>query len=294
MKSLGEPSVPSLFVSHSRQDAAKTAELVGWLRAEGFDALFVDFDPDCGIPAGRNWERELYAQLRRADGVLYVGSPASAASQWCFAELSLARSIGKPVFPVLVSGTERVPLLADVQWVDLASDGEGGYGRLLAGLRHAALDPTAAFAWDPARSPYPGLEPFSIEDAAVFFGRDAETDRLLHLLQPALQHAGGRFVGIVGPSGSGKSSLLRAGLLPRLQRLPERWFVVPPLRPGQDPLKSLARSLAHAFAARGQSLAAVDLVARLQRGPGELVELVGELAETGWSEPRVLVVIDQA
>lgn len=53
----------------------------------------MDFDPDSGIPAGRSWERELYAQLRRADGVLYVASPAANASRWCFAELSLARSI---------------------------------------------------------------------------------------------------------------------------------------------------------------------------------------------------------
>lgn len=78
----------SLFVSHSSQDAALTAELARRLRAEGFEALFVDFDPDVGIPAGRNWERELYRQLRRADGVVYLASPGSAASRWCFAELS--------------------------------------------------------------------------------------------------------------------------------------------------------------------------------------------------------------
>src|SRR5512144_370446 len=138
----------SLFVSHSSQDRAKTAELVDRLRAEGFKALFVDFDPNSGIPAGRNWERELYAQLRRADGVLYVATPASATSRWCFAELSLARSIGKPIFPVLAAGTERLALLTNVQWVDLA-DGEQAYAKLLAGLRRAGLDPADAVAWDP-------------------------------------------------------------------------------------------------------------------------------------------------
>lgn len=98
--SLWGAEVPSLFVSHSSQDAATTAQLVGRLRAAGFESLFVDFDPAVGIPAGRNWERELYSQLRRADGVLFVGSPASAASRWCLAELSLARSIGKPILPL--------------------------------------------------------------------------------------------------------------------------------------------------------------------------------------------------
>src|SRR5512144_1344332 len=173
----------SLFVSHSSQDAAKTAGLVHWLRAEGFAALFVDFDPACGIPAGRNWERELHAQLRKADGVVFLASPAALASQWCTLEIGIARSIGKPVFPVLLAGTKRHPLLHDVQWVDVAVEGKQAYGRLLAGLRRAGLDPADAFAWDPTRSPYPGLEPFGGDDAAVFFGRDVEIDRLLQLLQ---------------------------------------------------------------------------------------------------------------
>jgi len=101
--------------------------------------------------------------------------------------------------------------------------------------RLAGLDAADAFAWDPTRSPYPGLEPFTPEDAAVFFGRDHEVDRLLELLQPTLQRGAGRFVAVVGPSGSGKSSLLRAGLLPRLERLHRRWIVLPPMRPGQYP-----------------------------------------------------------
>ena len=81
----------SLFVSHSSQDITKTTEIINWLRAKGFEALFVDFDPDVGIPVGRHWERELYSQLRRADAVLYVASPASIASHWCLS--SASRSI---------------------------------------------------------------------------------------------------------------------------------------------------------------------------------------------------------
>src|SRR4051795_8349006 len=87
----------SVFVSHSSTDQTVTEQVVEQLKAAGFSALFVDFDPERGIPAGRNWERELYAQLRRTDAVIFLAREASVASRWCFAELSLARSLGRPV-----------------------------------------------------------------------------------------------------------------------------------------------------------------------------------------------------
>src|SRR4051812_8633361 len=286
----------SVFVSHSSRDRAVTERVVARLRAAGFAALFVDFDPEQGIPAGRNWERELYAQLRRSDAVIFLASEASVASRWCFAELSLARSLGRPVFPVRVQPGVALPLLADVQWTDL-TDAEPGLARLLTGLRSAGLDPADSFAWDPARSPYPGLVPFAPEDAAVFFGRRPETHQLMELLTPTLQRGPGRMVAVVGPSGSGKSSLVHAGLLPRLARQPERWVVVPPLRPGRQPTAALAASLARAFAARGRPRPTEELAAALTQGSAGLVELAGQLADLGANgagRPGVLVVIDQA
>ncbi|HEX2301036.1 MAG TPA: TIR domain-containing protein, partial [Pseudonocardiaceae bacterium] len=281
-----------------------------WLQRAGFTTVFVDFDPEDGIPAGRNWERELYAQLRRTEAVVFLASRTATASRWCFAELSLARSLGHPVFPLALEPGVRLPLLADVQWIDLtdadlASDGHDGDGtgrspallRLLAGLRAAGLDPADAFSWDPNRSPYPGLAPFDPEDAAVFFARERETERLLELLHPTLQHGAGRFVAVVGPSGSGKSSLLRAGLLPRLARSPKHWILVPPLRPGSRPTHHLANCLAEAFTERGHRRSTADLEGVLSRGPEGLVLLARELADLvgkGTGQPASLVVIDQA
>jgi hypothetical protein len=286
----------SVFVSHSSRDRSVTEWVCARLRAAGFVALFVDFDPDRGIPAGRNWERELYAQLRKTDAVIFLASEASVSSRWCFSEVSLARSLGKPVFPLRLESGVQLALLADVQWVDF-TDSEAGFARLLAGLRAGGLDPADGFAWDPRRSPYPGLAPFAAQDAAVFFGREPETARLVELLQPTLQRGPGRFVAVVGPSGSGKSSLLRAGLLPRLDRLPERWVLLPPLLPGRQPTANLAGCLARAFTDRGHPRSVDELAARLERGPTGLLQAVGELAERGQhgaGRPDVLVVIDQA
>src|SRR4051795_6184320 len=134
----GASSMASVFVSHSSRDRAVTDRVVQRLRAAGLAALFLDFDPEQGIPAGRSWERELYAQLRKTDAVIFLASEASVASRWCFAELSLARSLGRPVFPLRLQPGVELPLLADVQWTDLTDPGPG-LTRLLAGLRSAGL-----------------------------------------------------------------------------------------------------------------------------------------------------------
>ena len=109
----------------------------------------------------------------------------------------------------------------------------------------------------------------------MFFGRDDEIDRLLELLQPTLQRGAGRFVAVVGPSGSGKSSLMRAGLLPRLERLPSKWVVLPALVPGQQPTRNLAHCVAAAFDTRGQPRPFEEIAAVLRHGGAGLVELAG-------------------
>jgi WD40 repeat protein len=284
----------SLFISHSGRNRDVAQRVHQLLRNAGYRALFLDFDPSDGIPVGRRWEAELYAQLRRTDGVIFLASADSVASKWCFAELSLARSMGRPVFPLRLDATAWLELLQDVQWVDLTA-GEAAFGQLWDGLHQAGLRPADAFVWDPTRSPFPGLESFDRQDAAVFFGREREIDRLIELLTSTLLRGPGRFVAIVGPSGSGKSSLLRAGLLPRLERLAERWVVVPAMQPSRQPLRSLARSLQVAFRTAGHERRLPELLDQLGHGPASLVELAYELGEAaGGANRSVLVVIDQA
>jgi WD40 repeat protein len=101
--------------------------------------------------------------------------------------------------------------------------------------------------WNHKRSPYPGLEAYTEEDAAVFFGREMEIKEVLERLDPVVPRPN-RFVTIVGPSGVGKSSLLHAGVLPALGDRRGRWIVVPTVAPDTDPLGALAASLAIATA----------------------------------------------
>ncbi len=97
---------------------------------------------------------------------------------------------------------------------------------------------------DLSRNPYKGLRAFDEADSADFFGRDVLVKALVARMGEAGPYA--RFLAVVGPSGSGKSSVVRAGLLPALRRGyvtgSERWFVTT-MVPGEHPLQELEEAL---------------------------------------------------
>jgi WD40 repeat protein len=80
--------------------------------------------------------------------------------------------------------------------------------------------------------PYRGLEPFEEEQTRFFFGREHVVDNIWKLLDPE------NFVAVIGASGSGKSSVVRAGLIPLVKAMGD-WQILPPLEPGTSPLSKL-------------------------------------------------------
>ena len=92
--------------------------------------------------------------------------------------------------------------------------------------------------------PYRGLQTFNEEDVEFFFGRNGDIQRLVEKLKAT------RFFAVLGPSGSGKSSVVRAGLIPRLRAgaLPDsNTWTVRVLTPGSHPLTALAAHLLRLF-----------------------------------------------
>ena len=93
-------------------------------------------------------------------------------------------------------------------------------------------------------NPYKGLRAFQQADASDFFGREALTEQLISRMREEAESA--RFLAVIGPSGSGKSSVVKAGLLPALRvgalENSEDWFVVE-MVPGADPMEELEAAL---------------------------------------------------
>jgi WD40 repeat protein len=274
----------TLFISHSSKDNSTAKHICAKLFEAGHQSIFLDFDPDVGIQAGVSWERTLYTKLRSCRAVIALCSDNYIASQWCFAEVALARMEGKQVFVLQIdpwSATTHLPsILTEDQCIDLSSDPEDGYRRLWNGFRSKGIVSAAAREWSPATSPYPGLRAFQEEDAPIFFGRDAEILEGCELLNRVRRQGYPRLVLVLGSSGSGKSSLVRAGLVPRLKKDSAEWFVVPPFRPGPQPTEKLAAALAQAFSEKGEHLA-WDVVQGWLQSPRKEESDADEVVEAG-------------
>ncbi|MEV0779108.1 AAA family ATPase [Streptomyces sp. NPDC050428] len=140
--------------------------------------------------------------------------------------------------------------------------------------------------WPRDRMPYPGLDAFDEEEATVFFGREALAAELTRKLHTSSERSADRFLVVVGASGSGKSSLVRAGVMPRLRK--RRWTLLPVVSPGPNPLAALASAIA--VGGGGQEAVSVVL-RRLRQDPGALRAELTRLRVGRFR--RVLLVIDQ-
>ena len=253
-----------LFISHSSENDFAAIAIKSWLSDNGWDDIFLDIDPARGLVAGERWEKALHDAANRCDAVLFLISPGWLASDWCRREYRLALRLNKRIFGVLIEELDITALpneLTDTwQVVDLASGtdhvilnavhpytgkseqilfSQSGLARLRNGLVKAGLDPHF-FDWPPKDQPdrplFRGLKPLEVEDAGIFFGREAPTIELLAKLRGLRDGPPPRFMVILGASGAGKSSFLRAGILPRLLRDDRYFLPLPMVRPEQSAL----------------------------------------------------------
>ena len=240
-----------IFLSHAGADTRAARQFADILRHNGLD---VWFDKD-DLQPGDAWMATLEQAIFDASAMLvYVGS--SSIQNWVDREVrfglvrNTANNEAFRFIPVLGEGADPArlpPFVQQHQYVDLRDRQRAPeqIRRLVEVLREASPAQAAIPAeyWT-THSPFRSLQIFSPEDSWLFFGRDRDTDELLTRLGRAPT------VAVVGNSGSGKSSLIQAGLIPALRRgrfrsggqWVDSWRIVT-FRPSATPFDYLAEAL---------------------------------------------------
>jgi WD40 repeat protein len=256
-------------MSHSSRDNRQAIAVVRWLEAEDpslSGEVFLDLDQTTGIRTGQRWTEALWRANARCEAVICLLSGSWAASPECRAEFRQAEGTGKPILCARIETFDEADATSAWQRCDLFGDGpavaidigdgqapvellESGLQRLLAGLRAVGVG-ADSFAWppaaDPDRSPYRGWQPLESADAAIYFGRDTQIVRALDELRQMRDDGRESIFVILGPTGVGKSSFLRAGLLPRLDRDDHNYLSMPIVRPARHTLTG-DNGLAHSI-----------------------------------------------
>ncbi len=241
-----------VFLSHNNHDKPAVEYLARRLEDEVKLKPWLD---KWNLIPGEPWQEALEHALDASRTCAVFIGP-SGVGAWENEEMRLAldtrvNHTGFRVIPVLLPGAslpERGKLprfLSRLAWVDFRAglDNNEPFRRLVAGIRGIIPGRDDQSTSDPLilECPYRGLEVFDEAHARFFFGREALTQHLVEALRPT------HFLAVLGPSGSGKSSLVRAGLIPKLKTgamfLSEQWIYLT-FRPGAHPLQELAMSLA--------------------------------------------------
>ncbi len=224
-----------------------------------------------GIPLWPVVEHDLHSfnlatvrqALRQASSVVLIASPSALHSRRVNTQMEIAADYQRPIQVIWVSGEDGARPASRMWPADTVLDArtehyETAKEALLLRLKPPPLvplpspEPSLLQIKEP-RNPYKGLHTFTAQERCDFFGREALIDELTRTLEHILlQEKQGkpneRLLTILGASGSGKSSVVQAGLLPRLQQNgiveSQEWIYLDPVVPGTHPLEALAVSLA--------------------------------------------------
>jgi len=242
-----------VFLSHNSRDKALVERLAAKLKGAGMEPWI---DKWCLTPGGR-WQDELVTGLHSSDACAVFVGP-NGLGDWVYEELGVALDRAAKdrtfrLFLVLLPGlpqpfdpTTLPPFLSTRTWVDLRPGIEGStaFQHLINAIKGVPFGQQLAAEPNDDVCPYRGLQTFDEAQSDLFFGRENEIQRLVERLK------GTRFLGVLGPSGSGKSSLVRAGLIPALRRGAlagsDTWSICT-FTPSAHPLTALAAQLTRLY-----------------------------------------------
>ena len=297
-----------VFLSFSSADRPAVEELAWRLEAQKLALFFDEWEMIAGRP-----NQVVLAEAMRDSKTCAVFLGPSRLGPWQKEEIQVAigHRVGDPEFhviPVLLPGAERprrgdvahLDFLINSTWVEFARtlDDERAFDRLVCGIKGLKHDHQRGREINPNCCPYRGLEAFMPDDVAFFFGRANLTSWLVSDLRRELRSAQGvRLLAVLGPSGSGKSSVVLAGLVPRLKEGAiagsERWPIAV-LRPSSEPVRALANALSDPRVAPSHLGKEVfDRIDKQENGLESLHVAAGRILGEPPTANHLLVIVDQ-
>lgn len=287
-----------VFLSYNWREYATVEAVARTLRERGL-TIFLD---RWYLVPGRPWPQALEGTLDTCRAVVvFLGPQGMGPWQQREKDLALDRQARTPdfsVIPVLLPGADpALGFLSLNTWVDLRAglDDPLPLAVLMAAVRGEPPGPDLQERLSATLAtvcPYRGLRPFREEDAPFFFGREAFTARLAEAVE---RHT---LVAVVGASGSGKSSVVRAGLVPHLRRRDSGrvWDIVT-LVPSDRPLHALAAALLPLLEPEmtetDRLVEVGKLAGYLAEGHVTLRDVVARALEKQPGTDRLLLVVDQ-
>ncbi len=295
---MGDATRYDCFISYHRSDAEAMVAVRQKLSVRGIDS-FLDREQ---LVAGVPWPDALERALHSVSAVVVFLGPGGIGT-WQKREIGFAldrqaqeEKAGRvfPVIPVILPGADPKPgFLFMNTWVDFRAEGVDADG-VRALVRSIRIEETDRIEDDLVEiAPYRGLEVFREEHAAFFCGREVFADRLLEAVLNR------DFVAVVGPSGSGKSSVCQAGLFPALrrQRPPMQTWDVCVFSPGEKPFQRLAESLIPllepTLTETDRLIEAAKLGEHLAVGDVGLDSVVGRILDRSEGTNHLLILADQ-
>ncbi|MEO1667239.1 MAG: TIR domain-containing protein [Chloroflexota bacterium] len=301
---LSEMALNYIFISYTHHDSDFVERLRSDLRDREI-SVWVDF---IGLKAGTpDWEQAIRDAIRDSRAVLLVASPQARESFYVRDEIAVANMEKKPLYPVWADGEhwiDSVPLgMGRIQYIDArANSYDAALERMVEMFQADELE-TIIVTQEQVdelpsdfvpRNPYKGLRAFRAEDRSDFFGRDTLIREFVDALQSNDENANA--LAVVGPSGSGKSSVVMAGLIPALQngaiQGSEDWLYCEPLVPGKQPIISLTSVLAPVYADVPAQFIK-NSIRQALHSPDKLGLYTLVQEKTAHTDQRVVIYIDQ-
>lgn len=239
-----------VFFSYNSREKAVVERIAERLKREAIEPWL---DKWCLTPGG-DWQDELADGLLRSSSCAVFVGPCGI-GDWERLELKLATNrmakdrnfhvflVLLPDLPEPFDTSSLPPFLSTRTWVDLRKGiaDPRSFQTLINAVKGVASGPEMPILPRDEVCPYQGLRAFDEKDAEFFFGREGDVQRLVEKLKSI------RFLAVLGPSGSGKSSLLKAGLILALGKGvlsdSDTWSICS-FTPGAHPLTSLAANIA--------------------------------------------------